>query len=111
MLWWLLAACALKSGLTIQGNDQFVLGDNEHGAFRATVKNTGPVPVEVLARSEGQDRPVGEVAPGDEVALRFGVDEAAVFSNISGDVATLKVRVVGDQGLSMAFESGVEGDQ
>ena len=106
----LLAGCALKSGLQIEAGQSFVLGDNEHGAFRARVENVGPVPVELVSRTEGTQESVGGLAPGETVTVRFADGETAVFVNRADTQARLDVRVTGDQGLSMVYQPVAEGE-
>ncbi len=103
LLSWMIAGCALHSGLHIESGQSFQLGDNRHDAFVATVDNVGPIAVQVVVRKQGADTALQSLAPGERAVVRFVAGETAVFVNDSAIDADLSVRVRGDTGLSMGY--------
>jgi hypothetical protein len=101
MVWMMLMACSLRSGLQIEAGSQFVLGDNPHRSFSARVRNAGEVPVRVRSG----EQTIAEVAPGESARARFAPGEAAIFVNQTDTPAQLDVRVRGDVRLSMGYEA------
>jgi hypothetical protein len=97
-----LTSCALTSQTTIRPNKEFELGDGEHGAFKATVKNISTVPVEVCATPlGGTEKKLATLQPGEQQTVRFAANTKATFKNNNNTQADLKLKVTGDTGLSM----------
>lgn len=98
-----LAGCGLHSNLYIESNDAFRLGENRHGAFRASVVNKGAEAVRITARAGTEDVPLATLEPGQDASVRFEPGETAVFENLGSNTAHLGVRVRGDTRLSMGY--------
>ncbi len=97
-----LYSCALTSQTTIGPNKAFELGDGEHGAFKATVKNISAVPVELCATAlGGTEKKLATLQPGQQKTVRFSANTKAIFKNNNNQQANIKLKVTGDTGLSM----------
>jgi len=97
-----LQSCALTSQTTIRPNKAFELGDGEHGAFKAMVKNISEVAVEVCATPlGGTEKKLATLQPGEQKTVRFTANTKATFKNNTNKQADLKLKVTGDTRLSM----------
>ncbi|MBC3788663.1 hypothetical protein [Spirosoma utsteinense] len=89
---------------TIPPGKEFELGNNQHGAFTAQVRNTGAVLVTVSQRqSSGLATPIGQLKPGDQQKLQFSAGTTAVFGNTSAQSAELSLSLTGDTNLRMGY--------
>lgn len=99
-------AGSINSNLQIEPGQTFELGGGQEGGFTVTGRNTGPVAVVVLGQAPGT-KPVerGTVAPGGDVAAKFGPGEMALLRNTSGtETARLKLKITGDtSSLGMSY--------
>ena len=99
----LASGCSLKSGLRVDPGKSFVLGANQHGAFKIDARNDGTVPVEISVSSDGETTPLLELEPGASATRRFRAGETALFTNPGDTTANVRVKVRGDTGLSMGY--------
>jgi len=100
-----LSSCVIRSNVGVPARQEFVLGDNGHGAFKVEAKNTGDVPVEVSERYRNGSSSEGQVLqPGEEAILRFAANSAAILRNDNDQDALVKVKITGDTGLNMGYE-------
>lgn len=67
----------------IAKNDAFLLGGEQAEPMRVTGRNTGPVPVEVMAETGGKRKSIAIVAPGGRFDHIFAPREIAVIRNAS----------------------------
>ena len=89
---------------TIPPGKEFELGNNQHGAFAAQVRNTGTVLVTVSQRQpNGLATSLGQLKPGDQQKLQFGPGATAVFKNASAKAAELSLSLMGDTNLRMGY--------
>lgn len=89
---------------TIPPGREFELGNNQHGAFVAQVRNTGAVPVTVSQRQpNGLTTSLGQLKPRDYQKLQFGTGTTAVFGNASAQSAELSLSLSGDTNLRMGY--------
>jgi hypothetical protein len=102
-----LGSCSpIRSELTIDPGEEFVLGGNQSGTYFVESSNIGSVPVSAARRTRfGTQTEIDRVRPGETVRARFGRGEAAVFSNAAGGAARLRVVVRGDTALGMRYEA------
>ena len=101
----LIIAGTIHSNLFIEPGKQFILGGDQHGAFKVAAKNVGSVPVEI------RERPLGggtfgkaTLAPGQSGVLKFAAGSTAVLLNPSGTKANLDLIITGDTKLVMTYE-------
>lgn len=89
-------ACAAALALGIAGiaapapaqtligkGDAFLLGGEQRVPMRVIGRNTGRVPVEVMAEARGRRRAIAIVAPGGRFDQIFAAGEIAVLRNTS----------------------------
>ena len=89
-------ACAAALALSIAGiaapapaqtligkGDAFLLGGEQRVPMRVIGRNTGRVPVEVMAEARGRRRAIAIVAPGGRFDQIFAAGEIAVLRNTS----------------------------
>ena len=97
---------SLHSETSIDAGQALLLGGAQSGRFRATVKNTGAVPVAVFVESSGVRRPVIVLAPDSTIEAEFQAREMAVFSNSSTSRALLRVDIRGgdSRNLGMRYD-------
>lgn len=99
------ASCALTSNTTINPNDSFVLGNNEHGSFKVKLQNAGTQNLEVYHAPIAGGRHSGQtVKPQQRVTVKVSSNTALVIANASGDNASVNLKVTGDVGLSMGYK-------
>jgi len=98
----LVQSCAsYYSTTTIDPNKTFVLGEGEHPAYKANVKNVGLFDVEVVANSlNGIATPLGTLKPGESSEYSINPNTAVAFKNSAFLAATIKVDI-----YSMFFPS------
>ncbi len=103
----LLSSCrSLHSTTTIQANDAFILGNNKHGRFSASVTNvsTSPLTVWQYPIDGGRQSPL-TLQPAANVKLKVGKNTALRIENSSDKSVDVKLDVKGDIGLSMAYKN------
>ena len=103
----LLSACStIKSTTYIEPKQSFVLGENNHLSYSASVKNIGADKVEVLLfDKKGNETNLGTLAVGQSEKYRVPANHTVKFKNLStNEDAKIKIRVVGDTGLSMGYK-------
>ena len=96
---------SLTSNTTIKGQDAFILGDNNHGSFSATVTNTSKVDVTVwqYPNQGGRHSPV-TIHPSETAKIRVAPNTALRIENTSSEEVTVHLKVRGDTGLSMQYQ-------
>lgn len=102
-----LSACnMLHSTTTIQANDAFILGNNKHGRFSASVTNvsTSPLTVWQYPIDGGRHSPL-TLLPAANVKLKVGKNTALRIENSSDKSVDVKLDVKGDVGLSMGYKN------
>ncbi len=101
-----LSLTSLKSNTVIKPNDSFVLGNNEHGSFTATLKNVSTNDLTVyLAPIKGGTHSPQVIKPKQSVFVKVDRNTALVVSNKSNEITSVDLKVVGDTGLSMGYQN------
>jgi len=100
-------ACrTLTSTTTIQPNNSFVLGNNEHGTFSARLKNISNNNIVVhLAPIAGGTHSYVTVKPRETVNVSVDKNTALIVGNNNNEVANVELKVIGDTGLSMGYKN------
>lgn len=95
---------SLTSVTTIGPQNSFVLGDNQHGAFRVNLKNvsTTPLKIHLAPINGGRHSPV-VVLPNQKASLKVDRNTAVVIANESNENANVELEVHGDTGLGMEY--------
>ncbi|MEP7128742.1 MAG: hypothetical protein ABI729_07735 [Chitinophagales bacterium] len=103
----LFASCgSLKSTTYIKPYDEFILGNNKHGSFKANLENISMLPIEIyLAPIDGGTHSPQTVAVNKIVQVKVSPNTALVISNKSGDTVAVSLKVNGDIGLSMGYKN------
>ena len=103
----LLAACTtLHSTTTIRANDAFILGNNKHGRFSASLKNvsTSAITVWQYPIEGGRHSPL-TLQPAANVKVRVDRNTALRIENSSEKSVDVQLVVKGDVGLSMGYKN------
>jgi hypothetical protein len=95
---------ALRSETSIDAGQSFLLGGDQGGAYDATVRNVGRVPVAVyLETSGGTRRRVIELAPDSTIEAVIEPKNMVVFENASRQRAVLMIVAKGARDLGMRY--------
>lgn len=105
----LLSACgafsSLTSGTTIRANDQFVLGDNEHGPFKAVLRNDAAQSLTIYTERKGITPPeVVLLKPTQKIELWVGANETVIIQNKGNRTAQVYLKITGDTDLGMTYK-------
>jgi hypothetical protein len=102
----LVSACGtLTSTTTIDANNSFVLGNNQHGIFSTRLKNISENDIELhRAPVDGGRHSFETVKPCQTKKVRVEKNTALVINNKSGKIAKVELFVKGDTGLSMSYK-------
>lgn len=96
----------LNSETTIQPNDRFVLGNNDHGAFKVKLKNISSIDLEVyLTPINGGKHSMQIIKPSQSTSIKVEKNTALNIANNSSTVAFVNLKVTGDTGLSMGYSN------
>jgi hypothetical protein len=102
----LLATILLHSTTTIKANDAFILGNNKHGRFSASLKNvsTSAITVWQYPIEGGRHSPL-TLQPAANVKVRVDRNTALRIENSSEKSVDVQLVVKGDVGLSMGYKN------
>jgi hypothetical protein len=102
---------SIHSETYIDAGQSFLLGGNQTSTLRASVRNTGSVPVALLVQTNAKRRPVIILAPDSTIEAELQPRDLAIFENASTRRATIKVdlRGAGASGLGMSYEAARSG--
>jgi hypothetical protein len=94
----------LNSTTYIEPGKSFVLGDNEHGAFRVKLTNVSPFEIYVYSKTlNGEKKLEKQVASKEKVELDAEKNSALIIQNPSTEKATVTLKVKGDIVLNMEY--------
>lgn len=99
-----LSSCALRSTTYIKPNDAFILGANEHGAFKVDVENTSKTPI--TAEVYSLDKTIlskASISPSKKGHIKVSRDNAVHIINSSTDTIAVRLKVKGDLNLGMEY--------
>ena len=96
----------LGSTTYIKANDEFILGNNVHGKFYASVTNTSNFEVTIWQYPNGGGRhsPI-TLKPSMSVKITVDKNTSLRFENHSNEEVAIKLIVKGDIGLSMGYKN------
>jgi len=105
-----LSACSLFNSLhsvtSIQPQQEFILGKNEHRNFKVHAKNLSNYQLEVhFAPITGGKHSFQLVGPNESVDLKVEKNTALIITNKSQDTINVSLKVKGDLGLSMGYQN------
>ncbi len=99
------SSCSLTSGLTIEPNKSFELGNGRHGSYTVTATNKKKMPIDVYQINEQNVQTlVATLQPGDTETLRVAANNTLILKNNSNDTALVNVKINGDTQLSMGYK-------
>lgn len=102
----LVSCSTIHSNTVIKPNDSFILGNNQHGAFKVKLQNTSKNEIEVFhAPINGGKHSSQIVKPNDKVTLKVDPNTAIFIANKSNDTASINLKVTGDLSLSMGYKN------
>jgi hypothetical protein len=104
-----LSSCAVNSTLTIQPNEEFVLGEYQNTRFSAKVSNLSKEEVKVsIIDTESKKQTQGFGLPGKNNArINVSRSETVVFKNFSDKTVKVKARISRNV-KGMRFQSASE---
>lgn len=97
---------SLTSNTTIKPNENFVLGNNEHGTFKVKLKNVSNHDLKIIMApiAGGTHSPI-TVSPNETVMVKAERNTAIVIENKSNESVSVDLYVTGDTGLSMGYKN------
>ena len=102
----LLSACGTLTSTTIDANNSFVLGNNQHGTFNARMKNISENDVEIhRVPADGGHHSFETVKPGQTKKVKVEKNTALIIDNKSNNKVSVELVVQGDTGLSMGYKN------
>lgn len=94
----------LHSTTYIKAQDAFILGDNEHGTFRATVTNISNVPIDVWQYPmSGGRHSLVTLGPSEKAKVKVDANTSIHIENASKEEVAVELKARGDIGLSMSY--------
>jgi hypothetical protein len=101
-----MASCSLTSNTTIEPKKQFVLGNNEHGSFTVKMKNVSNQVLNFYQAPLGGGKHSGStIKPGMSVTVNVQANTAFIIDNPSAKTVSVALKLTGDTGLSMGYDS------
>lgn len=96
---------SLTSNTTINPNESFILGDNEHGTFVVQLKNVSNHDLKIIMApiAGGKHSPI-IVSPKETISIKAEKNTALVIENRSDEMASVDLKITGDTGLSMGYK-------
>jgi hypothetical protein len=96
---------SLNSTTNIKANDEFILGNNIHGKFYASVTNTSNFEVTIwqYPNDGGRHSPI-TLKPSMNVKVTVDRNTSLRIENHSNEEVAIKLKVKGDMGLSMGYK-------
>ncbi len=97
---------SLTSNVSIKANESFVLGNNEHGSFKARIKNVSNHSISIVMRPiAGGSYSPQTIMPNEIATVKTERNTALVIENKSEDSASIDLHVNGDTGLTMGYKN------
>lgn len=96
----------LRSTTTIGANNAFILGNNPHSSFAASLKNNSATDIKVwrCPIAGGQHSPL-VIKPHEQIFVRVEKNTALRIENTSLNTVDVLIKVKGDTGLSMDYQN------
>lgn len=90
-----LSSCANYANVSVPASQEFLLGENEKGSFRAKLTNNGPVEVFIKTiDTQTREQLSGFGLPaGSTQTIYVGANETAVIVNANGEEALVKAKL------------------
>jgi hypothetical protein len=95
---------SLNSVTTIAPNKSFVLGENKHLGYTASVKNIAASSVEVLLTVNNETNSLGVLRPNESRLYKVAPNSTVTFKNMNNTPANIKIKLIGDTNLSMGYK-------
>jgi hypothetical protein len=97
---------SLTSNTTINPNESFALGNNEHGTFKVQLKNVSNHNLKIVMApiAGGTHSPI-IVSPNESIKVKAERNTAIIIENKSYEAASVDLYVTGDTGLSMTYKN------
>jgi hypothetical protein len=97
---------SLTSMTTIEPNNSFILGNNEHAAYSVNLQNTSSKDITVYkAPIAGGTHSPQVVKPRQKVTVNVEKNTALIVENKSTKKVDVALKIVGDTNLSMGYKS------
>jgi hypothetical protein len=96
---------SINSNTYIKANDEFILGNNVHGKFYASVTNASNFEVTIwqYPNDGGRHSPI-TLKPSLSVKVTVDKNTSLRIENHSNEEVVIKLKVKGDIGLSMGYK-------
>jgi hypothetical protein len=97
---------SLTSTTLIQPQKSFMLGQGNHGPYKAYVQNGKKDTITIYQRLiNGDTIGVVKLQPNGNIVLKVARDTQAIFENASSKTISIKIKLYGDTNLSMNYEN------
>lgn len=106
LIFFLSSCSSLTSVTNISAHNSFVLGNNPHGYFRATVKNISGHPLKLYQKTLTDSvHSVTILKPNETLHVYADKNTALIVENNANRQARVKLDVGGDTNLSMGYKN------
>jgi hypothetical protein len=96
---------SLQSSTWIEAGKSFVLGEGNHGAFAATIKNNAAPEVEItMISTAGVRTALGALKKSQSTSYKVPANTKVIFKNKGSVQAELNINLTGDTSLSMTYQ-------
>jgi hypothetical protein len=97
---------SLNSNTSIKPNETFVLGKNEHNAFKTYLKNEGTTPLKIYQAplNGGTHSPV-VIKPKETATIKTAKNTALIIENTGNEYGSVTLKVKGDLNLGMTYNN------
>ncbi len=97
---------SLTSNTSIKPNESFLLGNNEHGKFKITLKNVSNHPIDIyFAPISAGTHSRQTVGINQRITTHVKKNTAVVIENKSNDYASVDIKATGDLNLEMTYNN------
>ena len=95
---------SLNSNTSIEPNQSFYLGNNQHSSFKVKLKNVSNHDIEIyFAPINGGTHSRQIVKVNQEITTKVAKNTAIVIENKNKDYASVDLKVTGDLNLGMTY--------
>ncbi len=99
------SSCSVTSSTLIKSKESFVLGNNEHGSFKVRMTNASLNNLSYYeAPITGGTHSPQSIKPYQTAIIKVDRNTALIIDNPSNIMATVKLKITGDVGLSMGYK-------
>lgn len=105
LLTFAVSSCSVTSSTLIKSKESFVLGNNKHNSFSVKMQNVSLSNLTYyFAPIEGVASAPKIIKPYQKADIQVDKNTALIIDNSTNIMATVKLKITGDTGLSMGYK-------